>query len=416
MTDAVVSAADVDGEGEQLAGGWLPGVSFGQADKDYLMVLLLAAGLARMRDDRLRMDAGEHLRRTSAEQGLLPVPWRSGMVRLWWRCRRAGAAPPASDLELIELCRQPFATWPVRLRLSATDQGMSLLDGDDLSSLAEQAARLTVRDVEAELVEHQIFAALMLTAEMNAADEQQVQANYVRLRRFLIDSPVMADREVHRLVQRFPAAGTSSQPFVTRFVDAAYVRRPAQGMVAVQICGGCGNPLGAAEDACGTDGCDGTPTTLAVAALGAYLVQHRAARRFFHDPGLVEARIHDRVVAQAPPGSIRVEVWPGLDAYDLRVLFFDPGRAAGTETPMAVWGADAKDQASPWLLAVGFGWKPEPPCKRRFLVLPMHRARQPGYVEDLSAELEGRVSGVAVVDEDRFVAKVAAKARQVVRA
>jgi hypothetical protein len=73
------------------------------------------------------------------------------MVRLWWRCRRAGAAPPASDLELMEWCRQPFAAWPVRLRLSAADQGMSLLDGDDLSSLAEQAARLTVRDVEAVL-------------------------------------------------------------------------------------------------------------------------------------------------------------------------------------------------------------------------------------------------------------------------
>lgn len=415
MRGADVLSADVDDEGEQAAGGWLPGMSFEQADNDYVMVMLLAAGLARMRDDRRRMDAGEHLRRTSAEQGLLPVPWRSGMVRLWWRCRREGAVPPASDLELMELCRQPFATWPVRLRLSAADQGMSLLDGDDLSSLAEQAAQLSVRDVEAELVEHQIFRALMLAAEMNAVNEEQVQANYVHLRRFLIDSPVVADREVHRLVQRFPAAAASGQPFVTRFIDAAYMRRPAQGTVTLQVCGSCGNPLGTEENACGTDGCGGTPTTLAVAALGAYLVQHRAARRFFHDPGLVEARIHDRVIAQAPPGSIRVEAWPGLDAYDLRVLFFDPIRA-GLETPVAVWGADAKDQASPWLLAVGFNWKPEPPCERSFLVLPMHRAQQPGYVEDLSAELDGRVSGVLVIDEDRFVSKVVARAQQVVRA
>jgi hypothetical protein len=361
------------------------------------------------------MDAGEHLRRTSAEQGLLPVPWRSGMVRLWWRCHREGAAPPASDLELMEWCRQPFATWPVRLRLSAADQGMSLLDGDDLSPLAEQAARLTARDVEAELVEHQIFRELMLAAEMNASDEEQVQANYVYLRRFLIDRPVVADREVHRLVQRFPAAGTSGQPFVRRFIDAAYLPRPAQGTVAIQVCRGCGNPLGGAEDVCGTDGCEGTPTTLAVAALGAYLVQHRAARRFFHDPGLVEARIHDRVIEQAPPGSIRVEAWPGLDAYDLRVLFLDPTQP-GLDTPLAVWGADAKDQASPWLLALGFGWKPEPPCERRFLVLPMHRAQQPGYPEDLSTELEGRIAGLAVIDEDHFVSKVVARARQAVRA
>ena len=378
-------------------------------------VMLLAAGLARMRNDRRRMDAGEHLRRTSAEQGLLPAPWRSGMARLWWRFHRAGAPPPASDLELLELCRQPLASWPVRLCLSAADQGMSLLDGDDLSPLAEQAAQLTVRDVEAELVEHQIFRELLLTAEMNASDEVQVQANYVDLRRLLIDHPVLADRDVQRLVQRFPAAASSGQPFVRRFVDAAYVARPAQGSVAVQVCGGCGNPLGGPADACGTAGCMGAATTQTVAALGFYLVQHRAARRFFHDPGLVEARVHDRVIARAPQGSVRVEAWPGLDAYDLRVRFLDVARP-GSDTPLAVWGADAKDQVSPWLLAVGFGWKPEPPCDRRFLVLPMHRARQPGYIEDLSVELEGRVAGVTVMDEDRFVAKVVDRARQAVEA
>jgi len=200
VVSAERSVEEADGGGGQAAGGWLPGVSFKPADNDYVTVMLLAAGLARMRDDRRRMDAGEHLRRTSAEQGLLPAPWRSGMARLWWRFHRAGAPPPASDLELLELCRQPLGSWPVRLCLSAADQGMSLLDGDDLSPLAEQAAQLTVRDVEAELVEHQIFRELLLTAEMNASDEVQVQANYVDLRRLLIDHSVLADRDVQRLV------------------------------------------------------------------------------------------------------------------------------------------------------------------------------------------------------------------------
>lgn len=195
---------------------WAPGVSFTAADDDYLTVMLLACGLARIRDDRRRLDTGEFVRRTSAEHGLLPVPWRSGAVRLWWRFVRAGAAPAVSDLELIELCRKPFAAWPVRLRLSVADQDMTLLDRDDLSPFAEQAARLTVRDVEAELVENQIFAALMMAAEMNGKTEDEVQANYVRLRRLLIDKPVLADQDVHRLAGTFRACSSRWPPSAVR--------------------------------------------------------------------------------------------------------------------------------------------------------------------------------------------------------
>jgi len=136
VTDPTEESYEAEGTSAEGGVGWVPGLSFSPADSDYVTVMLLAAGLARIRDDRRRMDAGEYLRRTSAEQGLLPVPWRSGMVRLWWRFHSAGEQPPASDLELMDLCRTPFAQWPVRLRLSAADQGTSLLDGDELTLLA----------------------------------------------------------------------------------------------------------------------------------------------------------------------------------------------------------------------------------------------------------------------------------------
>ena len=78
------------------------------------------------------------------------------------------------------------------------------------------------------------------------------------------------------------------------------------------------------------------------------------------------------------------------------------------------WGADAKDQASARLLGRGFVWPAVgPECSQRFLVLPRHRAEEPGYIADLSGELEGRVSGVQVVSEKRFLALVAGRARQV---
>lgn len=398
--------------GDGGAAGWAPEVSFTDEDDDYMTITLLAAGLARIREDRRRMDAGEHPRRVTPEQGLLPVPWRSGMVRLWWRFHHAGQPPPRNDLELLELCRVPLGLWPVRLRLSAADQEMSLLDGDELSPLAEQAAQLTMPDVEAELVQNKIYRELMLAAEMNAGNDQDAQAAYVRLRRFLIDHPVISDHQLRGLAGQFPRCSANGQPYVMRLMNTAYVHRPAEGQVRVRVCAGCGNPLsGPGGAGCGTAGCAGEPGEKTLRVLGGYLVQHRAARRFFHDPGLVEARVLDALAACEGTGRIRVEAWPGFDAYDIRVSFRRSGD--GTGEPAEVWGADAKDQASPGLLGIGFRWKPDPPCDRRFLVLPAHRARQPGYVADLRTELGGRGSGVTVLDEDRFVAGVKRRAVEV---
>ncbi|GGK81772.1 hypothetical protein Sme01_62820 [Sphaerisporangium melleum] len=387
--------------------GWAEGLSFRQEDGDYITVMLLAAGLARIRDDRRRMDAGEYLTRTSADQGLLPVPWRSGMTRLWWRFRTAGEIPPQNDLKLFELCRKPFSEWPIRLRLSVADIEQSLLDGDELTPMAEQAARLSVRDVEAELIENLVFRELMLVAELNARDEAEVQTHYCELRRLLIDNPILSEAQVRRLTGRFPKCGGNGQPVLQRFIQAAYVHRAAPGRVKIAVCDRCGNPTQQGVDGCGTVGCSGHPADLVIESVGGYYVQHRATRRFFHDPGLVEARVLDRLAEISTEGTIRVEEWPGLDAYDIRVSFL-----SGLDV-IEVWGADAKDQVSPGLLGLGFSWRPDPPCDRRFLVLPKHRADQPGYVADLTAELQGRASDVSVVSEDAFVASVVARAEEV---
>ncbi|MEV5498682.1 hypothetical protein AB0M50_25110 [Nonomuraea fuscirosea] len=391
------------------AAGWAEGLSFREEDGDYVTVMLLAAGLARIRDDRRRMDAGEYLTRTSAEQGLLPAPWRSGMMRLWWRFHTAGETSPQNDLKLFELCRRPFREWPIALRLSVADIEESLLDGDELTPMAEQAARLSIRDVEAELVENLVFRELMLVAELNAKDEAEVQTHYCELRRLLIDNPILTEARIRRLTSRFPKRGRNGQPMIQRFIQAAYVHRASQGQVKIDICDACGNPTQRGIDGCGTTGCTGRTTDLVIDTVGGYYVQHRATRRFFHDPGLVEARVLDRLTEMSAERTISVEAWPGLDAYDIRVSFLS-GRDV-----VEVWGADAKDQVSPGLLGLGFTWRPDPPCDRRFLVLPKHRADQPGYVADLRAELQGRVSGVSVVSEDAFVAGVVARAEEVVK-
>lgn len=395
---------DTGGSADIRPGGW----GHVADDDDYTTVMLLAAGLMRIERERALAAAGVRRNRTSAEDGLLPTPWRAAMVRLWWRFRRAGMQPPESDLELMEMCRRPFGEWPVQLRLSAADQELSLLDGDALGPLAEQAVSLMAPDVEAELVEHRIYGELMKAAEVNASDLDGAQANYVVLRRLLVDNPVLPDHEVRRVGRTFPAAAASGQPFVYGLVNAAYVRRPAEGRVTLRVCDGCGNPVEDSDPSCGTAGCSGRPSAREIEVLGAYYVQHRAARRFIHDPGLLEARLLDGIAARTPVDAVSIEAWPGLDAYDIRLSFAaDPASGRRYE----VWGADAKDQVSPTLLGKGFRWKPDPPCDRRFLVLPLHRAHQPGYVQDLVTELEGRVSGVTVIDENTFIAMVLDRTR-----
>lgn len=415
MSLATHGETDEDLEGEQepdvVDGALLAGLDHDPGHRDYLTVILLAAGLARIRQAHALMHAGAAQRRGSSD--LLPVPWRSGATRVWWACYEAGEQPPESDLELMRWCRKPFGTWLVAPLLSARDLEVSLIDENgELSEFAEQAAHLAIRDVEAEVVENQVYRELMLTADANGPDEPTAQRVYVHLRCLLTEHSVISDVQVRELARRFPAAGLNGQPYVTGFINAAYERRPAQGTVSVLVCAGCGNPLTDRDLGCGTPGCEGGHEQLGIRVLGAYFVQRRGTRRFLHDPGLVEKRLREKINAACDPAVVTYLDYPGRDAFDGAVEFRDP-KLGADHPPVQVWGCDAKDQASATLLGMRFRWKPDPPCDRRFLVVARHRAVQPGYLEDLRAELHGRVTGVEVVAEDRFVQMAAARAREV---
>ena len=46
-------------------------------------------------------------------------------------------------------------------------------------------------------------------------------------------------------------------------------------------------------------------------------------------------------------------------------------------------------------------------------MLPAHRAEEPGYIADLTGEMEGRVTGVQVVSEKKFLTLVANRSRPI---
>ncbi|MEV6987019.1 hypothetical protein AB0M95_37985, partial [Sphaerisporangium sp. NPDC051017] len=317
---------------------------------------------------------------------------------------------PPAQLRDRSQCRYPFDSWPVPLRLSACDMGETLLEADELSVFAEEAAGFATKDdVEAELVQNQIFSKLMTTAQMNGRCEEEIQQNYVKLRRFLIDHPVVSDREQRAFLRSFPKAAPNGEPYVTAFTRAAYLYIRNPGETRVFCCAICRNPAEAEDQPCATLGCAGSSKILTFRTLDGYYIQHRATRRFFHDPGLVEARIIDRL-AELDSKLVRVRPWPALDAWDFAVEFPGTEDGASSSVTRECWAADAKDCSSPALLARTFKCDPRVRATRRYIVLPMHRVRQVGYVADLERELDGRVAGVRVVDEEGFVARVAARA------
>jgi hypothetical protein len=378
-------------------------------DDDYLTVTMLAAGLARI----LRRRSASGLAAGRDSNGLLPAAWRVAFSRLWWRCHEQGAAAPDNDLDLLEWCTTPFAVWDVALRLSEADLQHCLLVADELSDFAEQSARLGGGDIEAEWQENLVYAALRAAAQANGGgNSDRTDYVYSTLRRRLIDYPVVSDRDVLGWEREFDRTDGSGQTYVRHLVNAAYIARPQPGGFRYLRCPGCGNTVPDLRAACGTPGCSSGPAeTASTTALAVVYEQHRATRRFIRDPGLVEARLLDALNGKKFAGKIKVTPYPALDTLDILVEFLSPGD--GEPAVEETWGADAKDHASARLLGRGFVWPSgEPECSQRFLVLPAHRADEPGYIADLTGELEGRVSGVRVVSEKNFLTLVAKRSRQ----
>jgi REase associating with pPIWI_RE/pPIWI_RE three-gene island domain Y len=382
-----------------------------RADDDYLTVTMLASGLAGILAQR--SGAGQGGRR---QDGLLPAAWRAGYARLWWRCQEQGVNAPESDLDLLAWCARPFAAWPVALSLSAQDLQSCLVVDEELSGFAEQGARMADADVEAEWTENRVYQALRTAALASGSDDDaEVERVYAVLRRRLIDHPVVTDLELKQWEQEFARTDNTGQTYVRRLVDEAYLPRPAPSTYRYFRCPGCHNTVPDPSASCGTPGCPARPAEAVTArALAVVYEQHRATRRFIHDPGLVEARLLDALAGrQELAGRVRVTAYPRIDALDILIEFLkdDGGHGAVAET----WGVDAKDQESARLLGKAFSWPGSLPCDRRFLVLPEHRAAQTGYVADLAAELDGRVGGIEVVAEKRLLSMVTAAARRPAR-
>jgi len=271
-------------------------------------------------------------------------------------CLRKGVTPPGSVPALVGLAAtEPPSEWGLDLDLSE-------LLVDPVTRTPTDACRewhLPYPDPLAELHENETMLAAL--SRCREADDPDV---YVAFRRVLVERPVLTAAELDELlgdVDLFLLADLL--PAIYRPATAAHRGRDG----AYATCDGCGCLLYPSLRgwACELDRCRGDANAQVRQTLAASRRPHQLTapiRAFVTGPGLVEIEL-ERTLSEL---GLRVQMWPMLDAYDLRVTF--PGGV--------VWGIDAKDRADARLLGRTLKAPArQPPWNEFFLVVPDHRVR-----------------------------------------
>lgn len=310
-------------------------------------------------------------------------------------CLLRGAEPPRSLPDLLTWCRErPVADWPLDLPDDLADPGDRLIDPDAL-----QPTRLCFEwaldrpDSATEQIDREL-----VHAAIERCRAAQSPASYTAFRRLLVERPVLT---------RDKAAEVALEPAFTPvdgLLAQIYLPAPAGWSRGHRFtaCGRCHTLLAPTRDGewwCENDRCRRQGTAIPGPEYGedeggGVLLLTRPLRLFVTVPGQSELRLH----ASLRRLGTQPELWPGYDAYDLRITL--PGGR--------VWAVDVKDWANPFLLARHARPLPTDPCyDEAFLVVPEHRLRRKNYLDVTRQHLRSDVrKQLTVLGEREFTAKV----------
>ncbi|MEU2625904.1 hypothetical protein [Kitasatospora sp. NPDC007106] len=307
---------------------------------------------------------------SGADAFTLPYPAEAqrALNRTVLACLLKGAAPPAGLSELLNWCRhRPIADWPLDLPDDAVGDHDCLLDPDSgrptelCHEWAERVGDSAQRQRDREI----IHAALRLCREYGEENA------YSAFRGLLVNRPVLTTAEL------FEVTNDLALDPVHELIRRIYLPVPASYLVAdgYATCGRCLTLLNPVRDGswwCERDRCrrQGPPPIgrrLAADEVGELFQLERPLRQFVTGPGRAEADLERSLTAI----GLYVQMWPGFDAYDLRITFPDG----------LVWAVDVKDWAHPAFL--GRSARPvtqDPLYHEAFWVVPRHRFEdRPGY-------------------------------------
>jgi hypothetical protein len=248
----------------------------------------------------------------------------------------------------------------------------TLLDEDDQPTPLCREYALTNCDAEQEACQETMLKVL------SEAKKNRAPHTYVAFRQFLIKNPVVTDDELMKC--SFDAQIGTLGSYLTDLYERVPISTVEQGKIL--LCGFCGWTLQRSHGRlrCGDDRCrvltgDFIHCVIQERSEAPEHLQRvrRAIRRYVVAPGIYEIK----TVQQLHALGITAELWPGYDAYDIRIIFPD----------RTVWAIDIKDWRFPHLLASrltplerhgNLAWD------RALYVIPNQRIQEiPGYLDIL---------------------------------
>jgi hypothetical protein len=332
------------------------------------------------------------------------------------------AAVPVTLSGLLRRCRRPVGEWlpsaaipanfPPNAPLLYPGPAIELSEAaaellDDALFVGADSGELRLSDARslARFLENRRFADLLRRLRAQPWTPA-VQRDYVRLRRFLIEHPCTTREAISG---HFADASTLSPATV----GALYMDCPPSEPVfqcdrcgMLRAVGGSAHRLVGAKPALCNDHASDAPHVRRIPyERGLCRVSPAInARVTLH--GIAEVTLFDRLhtLRREKPDVIHaVEEWPGLDRYDLRVVFADG----------AAWAADVKEFAEPHHLAMelkpfGGGDIEQTRFDRAFYVVPQRRLNtNPSYLTDAIDGAGGLPPDHDLCDADLFAALVA---------
>lgn len=348
-----------------------------------IMLAELACGMAELLDQ----EADGQMRQ------LYPQVLRLGLSRLAACMIRAGTEPVHSIPDAIELMQRPVREWNASPSPPDVIRDLVLMEGEELSRDAEECI-VSNPDVAGELTQR-----IMLRVIENCRGRGD-QDGYVKFRRFVIEHPVATHIE---LIEALDALSDDS---LRSLLNEAYEEIPVSSTYGstVGTCTRCGWTLTThvttKQGLCANKRC----RQLEGALIGQYPASHPSS------PGLRRVRSGLAHYTTQPGGlelnlfrtlsklkSIKVELWPGFDAYDIGIEFPDED----------IWAVDCKDSGRPGFLATLLSQEEFPVVglwQRAFYVFPSYRKRlAPRYGSVFSSGWRTDDSRVSWRFDDEFL-------------
>ncbi|WP_330241084.1 restriction endonuclease-related protein [Streptomyces sp. NBC_00525] len=309
-------------------------------------------------------------------------------------CLRGGARPPAGIPEMIHWCRtRPLRSWPLDALPADLFSGGNRLIDPDSGKPTQLCGELEVKGVGNSTGRQ--YVQLVISEAMSACRAANSPQSYTAFRRLLVTRPVLTEAE-------WPDISTDLYLDPVQFlIDEIYAPVPAGaggegGGVTCARCLTLLTPLVGGGWWCERDRCRhvGPPPfgrRLPVDEVGELRQLRRPLRQFVTGPGHAEVELERKLRRL----GLTVEMWPGFDAYDLRVTFPDSH----------VWAIDVKDWTHPGFLGRSAALvRPEPPYDEACWAVPHFRVRERGdYLETFARERPAHAAGLRLLSDEQVV-------------